>query len=293
MRIVLLGNPAAGSGRGHRRVHRAARALRAAGATELDVRETAHVGHARELSAALALGADRVVACGGDGLVSEVAAGMVGGDVPLAIVPAGRGNDLARALDIPLGIDAAARLAVRGRPRSLDVGLAGGRVFLTVAACGLDAEVSRRARVSRLPLPGAGTYVLELLRALPRARGVEARLEHDGGVLTGRFLLVAVANTPTYGGGFRIAPDATPWDGLLDACVVRASSRLRALALFPSVFRGNHARRADVILLRSRKLHLVTEPCLGVEADGEPLAATPASYSCRPAALPVIPGPVA
>lgn len=287
MRVLLLSNPAAGGGRGTERARQAERQLRLSGATVLPVR-TDGVGHARRLLSKPLSEIDRVVACGGDGLVSEAAAALAGGELPLAIVPAGRGNDLARALALPLDVRAAAAVAVQGRVRRIDLGDTDGHVFCTVAACGLDAEVSRRARERRLPLPGPVTYLLELLRAVGRFPGFDVRVEHEGGVVEGRALVLAVANTATYGGGFRIAPDADVSDGLLDACLVRETGRLRALALFPSVYRGRHGERPEVVTFRTRRLEVTTRPALAVEADGEPLASTPAVHSCRPGALPVV-----
>lgn len=287
MRVLLVANPASGGGRGHRRMKLAERQLRAAGC-RVDARLSEHVGHAREILACPPPETDRVVACGGDGLVAEVAAALSGGDLPMAIIPAGRGNDLARALGVPLSLALAARAAATGIEARCDLGEAGGRPFCTVAACGLDAEVSRRARSSAFQLPGAGTYVVELLRALASLNAFDVEIDHDGGRFTGRALAVAAANTPTYGGGFRIAPDARLDDGCLDLCIIREVSRLRALRLFPLIFSGRHLDLDEVCLVRTSECEIRTTPPLVVEADGEALGATPLRYRTLEAALPII-----
>lgn len=287
MRVLLIGNPASGGGRGAARAAVVERHLRAAGA-RVEAVLSERPGHAAELLAEPPPEIDRVVACGGDGLVSEVAAALAGGELAMAIAPAGRGNDVARALGMPLSLPLAARAAVEGSEKRMDLGEAGGRLFCTAAACGLDAEVSRRSRASAFQLPGPGTYVVELLRALASFEPFEFELEHDGGRLEGRALAIAAANTPTYGGGFRIAPDALLDDGCLDLCIVGAMSKLRAVRLFPTIFSGRHADLPEVTLVRSGGARLRTEPALGVEADGESLAATPVRYTCRDAALAVV-----
>lgn len=287
MRILLVGNPASGGGRGRRRMEIVERHLRAAGC-RVDARLSQYPGHADELLADPPSDTDRVVACGGDGLVSQVASALAGRDLPMAVVPAGRGNDVARALGVPLSLPLAARAAVDGVETRMDLGEGNGRLFCTAAACGLDAEVSRRSRDSAFQLPGPGTYVVELLRALFAFPAFELRLEHDGGVVEGRALAVAAANTPTYGGGFRIAPDAEIDDGCLDVCVVRDMPKWRAVRLFPLIFSGRHLDLPEVTMLRTQELRLTTEPDLALEADGEALSETPVHYRVRHAVLPVI-----
>ena len=287
MRLLLVGNPAASGGRGRSRVERAERALAATGATVTTLL-TERRGHAREALATPPGDVDRVVACGGDGLVSEVAAALAFGDLPMAIVPAGRGNDFAMGIDLPLDVEASALLAARGRVSRVDLGRCDDRVFCTVAACGLDAEVSRRGRTSRLSLPGAGTYVMEALRAIATFRPGRMRIELDDAVIDEDCLLVAVANTRTYGGGFLIAPAASATDGLLDACVVRATGRLRALRLFPAFYRGTHATLPEVRTLRVERVRIDATPGLDLEADGESLGRTPAVLTSARAALPIV-----
>lgn len=290
MRVLLVGNPASGGGRGRNRIAAAEAGLRRAGA-HVETILTEQPGHASRLLQSPPTNIDRVVACGGDGLVQEAASAMAGRELPLAIVPAGRGNDFARALGLPLEIAAAARLAISGLPRRVDLGLANGRRFCTVAACGLDAEVARRARVSRLPLPGPTIYVAQLLLALVRGLpAFDAAITIDGRRVDSRLMVLAVANTPTYGGGFRIAPSARVDDGRLEACLIRASSRPRALALFPRVFAGRHVSLPEVSMIACEEIDVETAPAMAIEADGESVAATPCAYRVERGVLAVIAG---
>jgi YegS/Rv2252/BmrU family lipid kinase len=292
MRVLLIGNPAAGGGRGASRL-RAVEALLARSGARVDAVLTDSVGHAARLLRSPPQDVDRVIACGGDGLVQEVADALAGSGsgLALAIVPAGRGNDMARALAVPLNLAEAAHLATTGTVRRVDLGLANGRHFCTVAAAGIDAEVSRRARVSSLPLPGPTAYVVHVLRALPScATGFDARLMIDGRRLDERLLLAACANSRSYGGGFRIAPGARIDDGRLELCLIRSTSLLRAALLAPRVFAGTHRGLREVSLVACEEFRLETAPPLRIEADGEPIAASPCVYRVARGALCAIVG---
>jgi len=287
VRILLVGNPAAGGGRGASRMREAARLLREGGAA-VELMESHGAGDVRARLPEALGGVDRVAACGGDGLVSEAAAVLAGTSMPLALLPAGRGNDLARAMGIPFDVRAAAQVALSGRERAIDLGMASGRPFTTVAACGLDAEVSRAARHARIPLPGLLGYALHAMARLASAPSWRMRVDADGEILEGEALLLAVANTPNYGGGFRIAPRAVFDDGLLDACFIRSVGRLRALSLLPRVAAGRHEALPEVRTLRASRFEISSEPPLGIEADGEALAMTPAVVEVRPRALSLV-----
>jgi diacylglycerol kinase (ATP) len=287
VRILLVGNPAAGGGRAAARMREAAILLREGGAV-VEMMESRGAGDVRARLGASVAGADRVAACGGDGLVSEAAGALAGSGMPLALLPAGRGNDLARALGIPFALRESVHLALSGRERAIDLGVASGRTFCTVAACGLDAEVSRAARTTRIPLPGLLGYALQALKQLVSLPSWRMRVDADGEIIEEDALLLAVANTPNYGGGFRIAPRAVPDDGLLDACLVRSVSRLRALALLPRIAAGRHEGLAEVRVLRARRFEIASVPELRIEADGEALAETPAVLEVRPRALMVV-----
>ena len=294
MRLLLVGNPASGGGRGLERLRIVEDELRRSGARveRLVSERPGHVGSALA-AAAREADAERVVACGGDGLVQEAATALARGDVPLAVIPGGRGNDFARALGVPLDLVEAARLAAsNAQTRRVDLASANGRLFCTVAACGLDAEVARRARVTKVPLPGPTAYVAQLLAQLVRGiPAFDAELTIDGRAERERLMVLAVANSPTYGGGFRIAPRARIDDGRIDACLIRATSRARALTLFPFVFAGRHEGLREVRFVTCEELRVVAPSGLEVGADGEAVATQPCTYRVDRGVLPAVVGP--
>ena len=205
--------------------------------------ETREAGHAERLAtAATSLGHDRVVAVGGDGTAQEVLNGLMmagvgpdGGPPAFGLVPGGTGNDLARSLGLPLTLLEALTVALGEQTRPLDLGKASHdgetRYFSAAGGTGFDAEVAftmagKRERWQR----GRAGYFLSTLNELRRYKNrvLSLRLATDAGVrqVDGRFLFVAFANGPFYGGGMRICPDASISDGLLDLCLAGDIGRL-------------------------------------------------------------------
>ncbi len=287
--IAVLANPFAGKGRGARSAEVAIGHLRARGAEVQVFIGRSAADTARLAVAALADGPRALVVVGGDGTLAGILDTVCEGSVPVVLVAAGTGNDLARALGLPRGDSAAAaELAVTGVPRSIDVGMIrtadGTRRFLTVAALGFDAKVSDRTNRLRWP-HGALRYYLALLVELARLRPMDFTLAIDGDA-PGRQpgTLIAVGSTASYGGGMPICVGAVPDDGLLDIVHVAPLGRLRLLRLFPLLLRGTHLVRREVTHRRARTV-TVSAPGLVVYADGERIGEHECTLSVLPGAL--------
>jgi diacylglycerol kinase (ATP) len=251
--------------------------------------------------------ADSVLVLGGDGTVQRQLAHMLQIQLPLLVVPAGSANDFARALGLRTREDAlrAWRRFLRGENnlRHIDVGVLhfpgeGARAkssttyFCCAAGAGVDAEVARR--VNSLPswLRGHGGYFLV---AIPALLGFQAKRmiitswEQPGKpVISEPGILAAAANTPWYGHGMRIAPEAELDDGQLEVCFVRQVGKLRLLRLFPRVYQGRHIGLPEVEYFRSERVRVESEAPLDVHADGELLGQTPVEVSVARRALKVI-----
>ena len=288
-RLVLIVNPHAGKGRGARAGAEAERTLRGAG-----VMLTVHRGSTvedgrrfvREISRERP---DGFVVVGGDGTLSALIDVLAETDIPVTLVPAGTGNDLARALGIPVSDPAAAACAaLDGAIRRIDLGevSSGGqsRLFLTITALGFDAKVSERTNLLRYPR-GRLRYYLALIIELVRLRPTDYRIAIDGEQSRLRpGTLLAVGNTASYGGGMPICAGAAPDDGLLDVVHVAPLSRSRLLRLFPLLLRGTHLTRPEATRERARHVHL-TGPGFVAYADGERVGAEECSISIRPSAV--------
>ncbi|MFD6054993.1 YegS/Rv2252/BmrU family lipid kinase [Agromyces sp. NPDC060279] len=287
--IAVLANPFAGKGRGRAAAAAAIAGLRAHGA---EVRS--YEGSSAADTAALAVRAlegapTALVVVGGDGTLSGILEPLLAGSVPIALVPAGTGNDLARALGLPRDdATAAAVLAITGTARVIDVGevRSAGRTtpFLTVAALGFDAKVSDRTNRLRWP-HGALRYYLALAIELVRLRPMDFTIRiEDEAEYRAPGTLVAVGNTESYGGGMPVCVGAHPDDGLLDLVHVAPLTRLRLIRLFPLLLRGRHDRRPEVTHRRARAVQ-VSAPGLTVYADGERVGSGDCEIVSRAGAL--------
>jgi diacylglycerol kinase (ATP) len=285
--IALLTNPAAGHGKALAAARRARERFAERG---VQVREL--VGADAEASGRLAReavadGVDALVVVGGDGMVHLALPAACGSATALGVIPAGTGNDQARAYGWPRKKpEQAADVVADGHTRRVDVGqvvTADGRtqLFGSVLASGFDSLVSDRTNRMRWP-HGRARYNLAMLAEFANLRPLPFRITTaDGTVIERELLLVAVGNTSSYGGGMRICPDADPSDGVLDVTVIDAATRRSVLRRTPSVYRGTHTRNPEVEVLRTTELHIESAG-INAYADGECLGPLPARVSVLP-----------
>jgi diacylglycerol kinase family enzyme len=229
-----------------------------------------------ELDRALdACGGRSLVVAGGDGslhlAVSRLHARGELADRPIALVPLGTGNDLARALDLPLDPADAARLVLTGRHQPMDLLLDDvGGIVVNAVHVGVGAEAA--ASAGRLkPLLGLLAYPLGAVFAGVRSTGWRLRVEVDGTVLADahrRALMVGIGNGPSIGGGTPLLPDARPDDGLLDVLVSRATGPLARARYAAALRNGTHLQDPEVRSTRGKTVTISGEP-VGVNADGE------------------------
>jgi diacylglycerol kinase (ATP) len=272
----VIVNPAAGRGRTRRLLSELERAAKDAGAEFVVSPEP---GAPARLAAEAAGDGLDLVACGGDGLVAEVAGVAAETGRRLAIVPTGAGNDFGRVL----GYDMKRPLAAfdvldRGSDRTVDLGRVNGRWYTCVTASGFDAEANRWANTVRR-LSGTTLYVAAVLRTLAVFRPYPFRVTVDGEAHEFQAWMVAVGNSTTYAGGMRIAPDASLADGLLDVTVIGNMSRGDLLVSFPRVFKGTHVSHRKVRTFRGANIEVVSldgSRPMDVYADGERVGPLPA-----------------
>ncbi|MBW8765497.1 MAG: sphingosine kinase [Geodermatophilales bacterium] len=290
MDVAVLVSPAAGRGRARAVGLSVIETLQSAGLSPRVLSATTGAEAERQAAKAVAEGTGALVAVGGDGSVHAALQAVAGTPVPLAVVPAGTGNDLALALGIPADPLAAVRAAAEdlqaGAVRSIDAGLTDGRWWATVLCCGFDSAVSDRANRLRWPR-GRRRYDVAILAELARLRPREVQLVLDGVPYTVPVTLVAVGNTCWYGGGMKVCPDADPADGRFDVTVVGPMSRLALVRSRPRLTDGSHVEDAVVTVHRAARVEL-SSPGVTTYADGEPVAALPAVAECVPGALRVV-----
>lgn len=285
-RFAVICNPAAGGGRALKRLPAAVAELERLGAEHRVVR-TRDLEHARESARAAAEAGETVLAVGGDGLLRPIAAVLRHTDSALAIVPGGRGNDLARVLGVPRDPAAAARTAVEGRERTIDMATVDGEPYLGIASFGFDSDANRIANDARL-VRGNVVYLYAALRALAAWRPARFTVTVGGERHELAGYSVAVANSQAYGGGMYLAPQASLDDGRLDVVAVGAGSKLRFLSKLPKVFRGTHLRDPSVSVFAGRVVEVASDRDFDIYADGDPVGRTPARIEVDAGALRVI-----
>ena len=285
-RFLLLVNPSAGGGRALERLPAAEAEFDRLGAEFRTVR-TREIGHAAEEAGAAVERGETVAAMGGDGLLRPLAGVLAGTEAALAILPGGRGNDLARVLGIPTEPRDAARLAVEGGERLLDVGYVGDTPYLGIASFGFDSDANRIANDARL-VRGNLVYVYAALRALVawKPATFTARVDGETHEVTGYSM--GVANSKAYGGGMYVAPQAVLDDGKLDVLAKDAVSKLRFLAALPRYFKEQPITDPSVHTWIGEEIEVDASRAFEIYADGDPIGATPARISVRPRCLRVI-----
>jgi YegS/Rv2252/BmrU family lipid kinase len=298
--VRLIVNPAAGGGRAGRAAPAVERRLSELG---LDVRSasTRDLPHAAALALEAARGGEAVVALSGDGMVGVIADALrdVRGAV-IGVLPGGRGNDLARVLGIPDDPLAACATIARGAARELDLGevapISGagpagrGRAFVGVASVGFDSDANRIANAAPARL-GELVYAYGALRALAAWRPARFELQLDGEATCRAFtgFSVGAANSRSYGGGMRVAPNALLDDGQLEVMVAEQTSKVRFLTqLMPRVFKGTHVELPTVHVFRAAEVTIRADRPFTVYADGDPIAELPVRVRALPAAVRIL-----
>jgi diacylglycerol kinase (ATP) len=294
-RVALAINPTSGNGRGLALGVRAQQRLLAVGIDVVVVTGDSASEATDRARTAIASGVDALVVVGGDGMVNLGANVCAGTAMPMGIVAAGSGNDVAGSLGLPvLDPDAsveAVRAGLAGSVRRVDavrrVGAGEGpRWFVGVLCGGFDAKVNERANGWSWPR-GKMRYNLAIARELPVFRPLPYELELDGEPWTTDAMLVALGNGTSYGGGMKITPQASYHDGLLDVLVVNRISIPALLRVFPKVFSGSHLSHPAVAVRRARRVRL-SAPGVVSYADGERFGPLPLDVEVVPGALGVL-----
>jgi YegS/Rv2252/BmrU family lipid kinase len=294
-RYKIIVNPTAGRGGGEQAIPRIERMLSEYG-LDFDLVSTERPWHAAELAQeAASAGYDIVVAVGGDGTANEVLNGLMhakttrspqnwgrprgGKEGPaMGILCVGRGNDFAYGMDIPIDLEVGCWALAQGYRCTVDVGrVVGGlypqgRYFGNGVGIGFDAVVGFEA-VKMTRLTGFPSYIVAVLKTVfLYYKAPLAKIEYDGQTITQPSLMISIMNGQRMGGGFFMAPEGKPDDGLFDLCIAREVSRTRIFGLIPHFMRGTQATQEPVTMGQARRVVVTAiEGALPAHADGETL----------------------
>jgi YegS/Rv2252/BmrU family lipid kinase len=285
-RFALLVNPASAGGKALKALPAVHEALDRLGAPHRTV-TTRSSEHAAEEAASAAARGEVVAALSGDGMLRPLAAALKGTPATLAIIPCGRGNDLARVLGIPDDPAAATELAVQGPEKLLDVANVDGTPFVGIASLGFDSDANRIANDAKL-VRGNAVYLYAALRALAAWKPAGFTVTVDGTRHDYSGYSVAVGNSKAYGGGMFVLPEAELDDGRLDVLVSTDASKLTFLRGVFDTFKAAHVDSPNAHFLRGEVIEVSSDRPFVIYGDGDPIGTTPATVRVEPRCLRVI-----
>jgi diacylglycerol kinase (ATP) len=300
---IIIYNLVSGRRRGRRfaEVEEAARILTAAG-IRTELAPTTGRGTATEIARhAVAQGRDLIITCGGDGTINEVINGMANSSVPMALLPAGTANILAKELGIPWDIPAAARLIPTSTMRRIALGAVmnatpdgdidsaqGCRYFLCVAGAGPDGAIVNKINPDFKDRTGILAYWAEGARQLLKYRFPKMTINWLNENLNAT--LIVVGRTANYGGPFKITTGASLFEDNFEIVAYTTANRLRYLAALPALWLGKLRQVQGIFAWKTREVTCV--PANGntvyAQVDGEPIGTLPLHFRVVPDALTLV-----
>ncbi len=286
--IVLISNPTAKKA-SDRKIAQASYFLQSKG-YKVDVHFTEKKGDAEVIAReAIKELPSLIVAAGGDGTFNEVGNGIAGSDIPMALLPLGTTNVLAKELDIPEDIERAMRIAVRGIPKTVSLGKITItrhssliiRHFCLMAGIGFDGEAVLGISDALKKISGKGAYIYSGIKTLSGFNPVELTFNIDGKTFSGYSAVIGKA--AKYGGNFEITPDARLTDPGLYICLFKGKKRSDIFRYVFGIVKGSHLRFKDVEYLRAKSIQI--DGNAQIQLDGDYFGMTPAKVEVAPDAL--------
>jgi diacylglycerol kinase (ATP) len=277
-RFVAIHNPISGRGNARAKLARIREVLHARGA-QLEVIDTKCAGHAGEIAATLDADVEAVLVAGGDGTTCEVVNGLGERALPMVLLGKGTENLLARQMNMPSAPDEVAAALLDGQVVTRDAGMINGRLFLSVAGIGFDAECVHRLYAVRRCNITHVHYFWPIWRTFWEHRFPELRVQIDGEMVFNGCGLIVLGMMDRYSIGFRVLPEARANDGLLDVSIFPCASRWELVAHAARVAMVRHVGRAGVVYRQCRSVTVQSPERVPIETDGDPGGVLPADCS--------------
>ena len=294
MRKMVIVNPKAGQ----RRRDEFAELMHQLEAVADSIAVTGAAGDAEEIAhrATLTNAADVIIAVGGDGTLNEIANGIIGAsEIPgaqrpaICVVASGTSNILATELGLSqLSYAEQITLLDADQRRSIDIGIAGRRVFLMMAGFGFDAAIVQNVALPFKDVVGQPAYLLSALTTLASYKHSTITLEIDGDTITSDAYMALIANVSSYAtSSMKLAPFAAVDDGWLDICVFEkaAVAKLGFVTQFFLMLAHRHLEDPKVRYFRGKKITVSADPAVFAQLDGDVWGETPITIELRPKAL--------
>ncbi|MCK8060858.1 MULTISPECIES: diacylglycerol kinase family protein [unclassified Fusibacter] len=271
MNITIVINPTAGKGLSIFKIDSIENFIIEHGHS-VTIVKTEYEGHAKNIVEEYIDCSDIIVVAGGDGTLREGVLGMIArkSKVPMGILPTGTGNDFARTLGIPLDLNEALEVLLKGSKTKVHFGKVNEDIFVNVVSTGFDASiVNTREKIKRF-VKGPLSYLVSTIITLVKYQAKEYVLMIDGKKHVGTYFLVAAANGRYYGGGMKVAPKASPKNKQLDICLVKKIGKLKLLYLLPTIYSGKHIETPYVEYFSCDTLSIeIIDGSVLINIDGE------------------------
>ena len=289
--IVLISNPTAKRA-SDRKIAQASRYLMSKG-YKVEVLFTEKKGNAESLAReAIRELPSLIIAAGGDGTFNEVINGIAGSEIPMAILPLGTTNVLAKEIGIPENVEGAMEIAVTGTTKTISLGKIAitrpsslvSRYFVLMAGIGFDGETVFGINETFKKISGKGAYIFSGLKVLPVFNPHELTFDIDGKTYSGYSAIIS--KTAKYGGDFKITPDARLTDPTLYICLFKGKKRLDVLRYVFGIATGSHLRFKDIEYLKAKRIQI--DGNAHIQIDGDYFGTTPAKIEVAPNTLRLI-----
>lgn len=285
--VHLIWNPTAGKGAGNTAYQKVTSLLNERKII-FSSAMTEYSGHEKILAKeAVDVGYERIIILGGDGTVRECAMSIINSKSVLGIIPCGSGNDLVRALHIPdNNVEKALDIALNSKPRKMDAGTANGELFFNVAGFGFDVDVLENDQEFRKKgFKGSFSYLLALFKSLKNFQLRKTHITFPGGELDKDVLLIACGNGTSIGGGLCVCPEADPFDGKFNVCIMHDVTKAVVPGLLVKFFSGKHIQTKYCTYFQTTELTATADPVSLMELDGAIMPGTPVTFKMLPGSI--------
>lgn len=277
-KILFIVNPVAGKGSGVGYIKKIQEFM-STSECEYQLKISNRVGNITDLArSGIEEGFTDIVSVGGDGTLVETLNGIdFSKEVTLGVLPCGTGNDFARVLGMPIDFNESMQVIMDRQIKTIDIGVANDKLFINSCGCGIDSQIVQDAQLVKRRISGPASYLISTIKNLATYRSQKVYIKIDDLEMHRKIILAAICNGKYFGGGMKITPDAEIDDGYLDVCIVNDLSKPKLLALFPSIFRGDHIHiKPTVEMYRAKEITIKNiEGTMITNTDGNITGLTP------------------
>lgn len=287
MKILLIGNPAAGKGQGKARIGELAQLLGQRG-FRLETFLTRQSGDAKRRACYIEPDVERLLVAGGDGTLNEVINGLPDPSrIPVVLFPLGTSNVMAQELALPNNLESIVTTLERGNIRRVDMGIIGDHRFLLFVSVGLDAMVMEKVLQNKRNRGGYSRYIFPVLKVLAHYHPPHLRITvDDDGDLKGGMVLVG--NTRHYGGIFSIADRGRCDSGHLDICIVSKGTFTSLARYYFAAARGRVSQDRKIHYVTGTRIRIESAEPVAVQVDGDYFGTTPVHINCKTSIVPLV-----